>query len=382
MCNSLGECIRCTGSNPVTGLCDECQTIYTHDSICECIAAQADNTTCSYGTCQAGYCTGCTVAADCPAPDPALDPTVTPMRVCTAERTCRPAECPPGRAWDGECLEPCTQVTCSAYDPNICFTGPCSGPCLDSVCVECTANSDCVEPCDVPTCNTGTHACEPGVHCTETCDAETQACNDCVFRNCSDPQACFMQAHPDGTACADGVCLDTRCVACIADGDCDGASERCISNTCAECVADDDCTRTGCRGECGSGGVCEFACGLGCVRGPDWWYEHAGWTERQIPAYLPMQIGNVAIATEHDLHTALEAAWRGISEADILAGVLLVASLNVRAGADPSPVADNLAAAQAALAGPFVTKPTVVGVLQAYSAGRRGVPMCDGVGDL
>ncbi|MFA5039734.1 MAG: hypothetical protein WC732_08685 [Candidatus Omnitrophota bacterium] len=274
-----GACTPCNGTNPITGICDECQTVATHDTTCECTATLPDDTPCTYGTCKGGLCTGCIVNEDCPTPDPVLPGTYA-KAVCNASGVCWPEECPENRIWDEGCLEPCTAVTCTDF---VCFVGPCASDqvCIDDACVDCEVNADCVEPCIIPTCSPYTHQCISGNGCPDTCDANTSACNDCFYLDCVGVGNCTTRVRGDGSACADGYCLDTRCVPCIAnDGDCAPAAcrsatcnvadhtctynwtcspDHCVSGVCAECIAGGECVAAApCVNASCAAGVCVY----------------------------------------------------------------------------------------------------------------------------
>jgi hypothetical protein len=77
---------------------------------------------------------------------------------------------------------------------------------------------------------------------------------------------CSYEAAPADTSCENGVCLGQwppRCVECISDANCDGASPYCdsVSNDCVECVAASDCADDGepCTVETCLGGSCTSA---------------------------------------------------------------------------------------------------------------------------
>ena len=240
-----------------------------------------DNADChGLGTCVANECVECTVNADC---DNGLN--------CDGVETCDAGVCLPGPAPCGAdfCTEEDGCVQCNIDDD--CYG---LGVCEGNVCVECRHGRDCSnrlwcdggERCVNNQCLPGSIRCS-GEFCNETtneclmCDADEDChglgecvdtvCVECTEnsdcdngRYCDGPESCDLSSGvcvPGDIPCSGEFCNETgaSCLTCDGDADCHGLGE-CVANECVECTENSDCLNgLWCDGweRCTDEGVCE-----------------------------------------------------------------------------------------------------------------------------
>jgi hypothetical protein len=127
--------------------------------------------------------------------------------------------------------------------------------CLAGACVACYEDQHCTQA-GFPRCDLAVHRCVAcGVAsdcaanqtcksercvtlCAGGCPASAPRCDDSVCGDCD---------TDDGVKCTSVTashCYEHSCVACLADGDCGGATPRCdvVTNACVQCQTDGDCT--------------------------------------------------------------------------------------------------------------------------------------------
>ena len=315
-----GTCTLCNGADPQTGECSGCAVKIVGSDGCSCSVLQ-NGTSCSFdvGMCTGGECIECATDADC------------------AQHQCAPPV---------ECVDHACVV--SADPPAIAENGTCTtGRCHAELCVECIVDGDCTQQ-------------------------ECQAPVACITYGCSATSG----LPADGTACSTGVCHTGQCVACIVDADCAqpechvpivcmsnvcvssasppliGEGETCTAGLCHEgqcvgCITASDCADRNCTTTCASG-VCDYQCGVDCVRGVAWWSKHTAWAVTHNPPLLPVTVGGVPVSTAAAVRAVLIKSW-GPNMLDRLAGTLLAAKLNGKAGAALSTVSADMAMADALL---------------------------------
>lgn len=133
---------------------------------------------------------------------------------CAAGNRCQHNACVKSCSTDGDC-------------PSA------AGHCLNGGCVACTGDADCAGNAETKTCMGGKCvACVEDSQCNagESCDRKTQTC----VAGCGAAGECEAPLLCDPTL--------LRCVECVADSDCSGATPVCsVGGRCVQCVSDAQC---------------------------------------------------------------------------------------------------------------------------------------------
>lgn len=216
-CDDKGLCVACV-------IDEHCAEGYLClNGACE-PGCRSDTDRCPQGVCKAGEgCVACVLDSQ-----------------CGAGMVCANNACVPG---------------CSAQNPAcpsglVCDTS-------HGQCVECLDSSGCPHP-PLTVCNPTTHTC---VQCSSNTD-----CHD-PMRPVCDPASSTCVGCLSNTDCPNtGVCHQQRCVQCLSDAQCGGATPRCstTTNTCVACLP-------GATDNCPTGQYCrpDNRCEQGCKTGPD-----------------------------------------------------------------------------------------------------------------
>jgi uncharacterized protein (TIGR03382 family) len=253
---SCGTGLVCAGEEKCVNGAVVCQGDPIGTEVCNCLDDNCNNQVDEGTICPSGStCTNCQCAFPCaqgefPCPlgkkcemssqgnfcvnDPCFNVTCPPVN--GNAQTCIPK---PGFPNEPECVDTCTQVTCTG---NLICYGP-AGECRPNNCTTfpdmCTASQSCVNgtcvsnPCQGVTCDTGKYCV--GGSCVESCaDVECPAGQRCRLGACeTDPCG---HACPFGQVCNDstGKCIDDGCkVRTCEDGQwCNPNSQQCEDDPC------------------------------------------------------------------------------------------------------------------------------------------------------
>ena len=230
-CSTASDCISpaATRCDP-NGICVAC-VIDEHCSegfVCLNGACEAgcrtDNDRCPMGVCKPGVgCVDCVLDSQCGAGNVCSNNSCVPG--CSAQNP----TCPSGLVCDatrGQCVECQNNTQCPNAPLNVC--NPSTG-----TCVQCATNVDCHDPM------------------RPVCDPSSNTCVGCL----------------SNTDCPNnGVCHMQRCVQCLSDAQCGGATPRCdpTTNACVACLP-------GATDNCPTGQYCrpDNRCEQGCKTGTD-----------------------------------------------------------------------------------------------------------------
>lgn len=254
-CTSTPACPA--GAACVGGVCTVAQCLVDED------CAQAD-VVCDQGACVQR---ACVTNEDCPAgrvcrgtpaaclpPEPfcAQDTDCPVGFVCPVTTT---AQCTPGCQTQAQCSaqEYCDGTRCRALcDPQT----PCPGNtvCLEGRCIDppdCSALPEC--PATAPVRDAATCACH---ECLEDAQCDTTRSESCLDRQC---WYCPIPAQDQSFCQTQGLeRLQTCCVECLRDEDCDALGESCDQGRCIDAQSG-TCTTDA---QCAQGSVCD---GVRCV---------------------------------------------------------------------------------------------------------------------
>ena len=215
-CDGNGYCVGCVidehcaeGAICLNGACEP--------------GCRSDTDRCPMGICKAGVgCVACVLDSQCGAG------MVCSNNACVPGCSAQNPACPSGLVCDaarGQCVECTDSTTCTNAPLVVCNP-------TTHTCVQCTTGADCHDP-NRPVCDPST--------------------NTCV--------GCFSNAN-----CPNGVCQNQRCVQCLSDAQCGGATPRCdpATNACVACLP-------GATDNCPNGQYCrpDFRCEQGCKTGTD-----------------------------------------------------------------------------------------------------------------
>ncbi len=238
----------------------------TSNADCDTASGQTCDT--ASGQCKSSSTTGCTSAADC-GTGKVCDGGKC-YDDCTADGF---AGCDPGNACDSTAKRcTCDATACAGVGNSGCHpkTNTCDNYCNPASTSDCTDPEKCLattaDPtkgfCQTPTSCTDNSACATG----QTCDTAKGYCVPAGSSKCTADADCAGNAA--GTKCNT---TSGACVACLADGDCNAASnETCdtATNTCkgpSGCQDSKTCYDTTAKTYCGTkGSACEAAPAATC----------------------------------------------------------------------------------------------------------------------
>lgn len=215
-CDDTGICVACV----IDAHCGE--GFVCLNGACEPGCNDADDR-CATGVCKAGVgCVGCVLDSHCGAGMVCANDACVPG--CSAQNP----TCPSGLICDasrGQCVECRDNTQCPNAPLTIC--NPNTG-----TCVQCATGADCRDPM------------------RPVCDPSGGTCVGCL----------------SNTDCPSGVCHQQRCVQCLSDAQCGGATPRCDpgTNACVACLP-------GATDNCPTGQYCrpDNRCERGCKTGTD-----------------------------------------------------------------------------------------------------------------
>jgi hypothetical protein len=164
-----------------------------------------------------------------------------------------PAQCPNPAS---ECVvATCEAMTCGEENKaqgDACAGGRCDG---EGACVECLDNTDCTAP---ETCDPKSHECIAPQCSNGSLDTgETDIdCGGTMCPGCENTDDCVV-----GGDCVSGFCNSSLvCAACMADGNCNSATQYCAAGVCMPKLTDGT--------TCASNGQCESASCVASSIGP------------------------------------------------------------------------------------------------------------------